>query len=421
MPVKLSDKDRDMLQGQNGPAVQMAMRILVRMAEVVEADELLDISQVHIDGCGLMSRPSLDFAETLAQLGGKVCVPTTLNMGPLDLQNWREFGVDEEFAGQAIRQGQAYYDMGCIPTWTCAPYQSYLTPRFGQQIAWGESNAIAYANSVLGARTNRYGDYLDLCAALTGRAPKYGLHIKANRRGEVLFRLVDIDPALMKTTSFYVVLGHWLGKQTGNKIPVIEGVSVQPRSDQFKAMTAAIASSGMTALFHIIGVTPEAATVDEAFQGGEPEQVIDIHMDDLLEGRDDLSTAQNDIELDVVVVGCPHFSYDEFAELARLIKGYGKPRHRQVRFVIISCETSYALARRGDCLKTITDWGAEITLDTCHFHTPMIAPETKVLMTNSGKCAYYAPGHLNVKVAFGSLADCVLSATEGRIRREESW
>jgi len=122
-----------------------------------------------------------------------------------------------------------------------------------------------------------------------------------------------------------------------------------------------------------------------------------------------------------VVVGCPHFSYDEFAELAGLIKGYGKPRHRQVRFVIISCETSYALARRGDCLKTITDWGGEITLDTCHFHTPMIAPETKVLMTNSGKCAYYAPGHLNVKVAFGSLADCVLSAIEGAVRREESW
>jgi len=421
MSVKLSDKDREMLEGSGGPAVEMALRILVRMAEVVEAEELLDISQVHIDGCGLMSRPSLDFAETLAKLGGKVCVPTTLNMGPLDLQNWREFGIDEEFAGLALRQARAYQEMGCIPTWSCAPYQGYLTPRFGQQIAWGESNAIAYANSVLGARTDRYGDYLDLCAALTGRAPKYGLHIKANRRGEVLFRLVGIDPGLMKTTEFYAVLGHWLGKRTGNKIPVIEGLSVQPTSDQFKALAAAVASSGMTALFHIVGVTPEAGTPAEAFGGGEPERVIDIHLEDLRGSRADLSTAQNGDKLDVVVVGCPHFSYDEFAELARLIKAYGKPRHEQVRFVVISCETSYALARRSDCLKAITDWGGEITLDTCHFHTPMIAPETKVLMTNSGKCAYYAPGHLNVKVAFGSLADCVWSAIEGVFRREESW
>ena len=421
MSVKLSDKDSEMFAGLHGPAVQMALRIMVRMAEVVEAEELLDISQVHIDGCGLLSRPSLDFAETLAKLGGRVCVPTTLNMGPLDLQNWRAFGIDEEFAGRALRQARAYYQMGCIPTWSCAPYQGYLTPRFGQQIVWGESNAIAYANSVLGARTNRYGDYIDLCAALTGRAPNYGLHIKAHRRGQVLFRLVGIDRSLMKTMQFFAVLGHWLGQRAGNKIPVLEGVSAPPTSDQFKALTAAMASSGMTALFHIVGVTPEAATLAEAFGGGEPEQVIDVHIDDLRESRDDLSTAQEGDKLDAVVVGCPHFSYDEFAELARLIKVYGKPRHRGVRFVVMSCETSYALARRGDCLETIAAWGGEITLDTCHFHTPMIAPETKVLMTDSGKCAFYAPGHLNVKVAFGSLADCVLSAIEGSVRREESW
>jgi len=178
MSVKLSRQDNEFLDGRRGKAGRMAMRIVVRMAEVADAPELMDISQAHIDGCGLLSDAGLEFAETLAAGGGRVSVPTTLNMGPLDLQNWEHFGVNKEFAAKAVRQGKAYTDMGCIPTWSCAPYQGYLTPRFGQQIAWGESNAICYANSVLGARTNRYGDFMDICAAITGRAPKCGLHLK---------------------------------------------------------------------------------------------------------------------------------------------------------------------------------------------------------------------------------------------------
>ena len=135
MAVKLSTRDEQLLNGQHGKAAQMAMRILVRMAEVQDAVEMMDVSQAHIDGCGLLSDSGLEFAETLASKGGKVSIPTTLNMGPLDLQNWKRFGVNEDFANKAIRQAKAYTDMGCIPTWTCAPYQSYLTPRFGQQIA----------------------------------------------------------------------------------------------------------------------------------------------------------------------------------------------------------------------------------------------------------------------------------------------
>ncbi len=422
MSVKLSDKDKSMLNGRQGKAAQTAMRILVRMAQVVQAEEMLDVTQAHIDGCGLMSQPSLDFAETLAAQQGKVLIPTTLNMGPLDLQNWRKFGIDEDFAAQALRQAHAYLQMGCIPTWTCAPYQSYLTPRFGQQIAWGESNAIAYANSILGARTNRYGDYIDICAALTGRVPKYGLHLKSHRKGQMLIRLKDIDPALMKQNSFYAVLGHLIGSLAEDKIPVIDGLTVQPNSDQFKALTAAIASSGSVALFHIVGVTPEAPTLEDAFQGDTPPQTIDIHLADLLKARADLSTAQNGDQLDLVVLGCPHFSYEEFRQLAQLIKTHkNKPLHPGVRFIIITSQTSYALLQRSDFYQEIINWSAEITLDTCVFHTPMISPETKVLMTDSGKCAYYAPSHLGVKVAFGTVAECLQSALQGRVSMEQSW
>jgi predicted aconitase len=344
-------------------------------------------------------------------------------MGPLDLQNWKRFGVDEDFAAKAIRQAKAYTDMGCIPTWTCAPYQSYLTPRFGQQIAWGESNAICYANSVLGARTNRYGDFIDICAAITGRVPKCGLHLKQNRRGQILLRLVDIDPAIMHSNAFYAVLGHLIGSVSEDKIPVIEGIPVEVSSDQLKALCAAAASSGAVALFHAIGVTPEANTLEEAFKGEKPEQIIDIHPSDLQKSRADLSTARQRDKLDLVVLGCPHFSFDEFRQLAALIRAKtekGKTLRPDVKFIVISCQTSYALLQRSEFFNVLTDFGVEVTLDTCIFHTPMVSPATKVIMTNSGKCAYYAPGQLGVQVAFGNMAECVDSAVRGYVCRKEA-
>jgi len=431
MSVKLSRRDKQLLDGQQGEAAQMAMRILVRMAEVDGAAEMMDVSQAHIDGCGLLSEAGLEFAETLAAKGARVSIPTTLNMGPLDLQNWRQFGVDEDFAAKAIRQAKAYTDMGCIPTWTCAPYQSYLTPRFGQQIAWGESNAICYANSVLGARTNRYGDYIDICAAITGRVPKCGLHLKQNRKGQILLRLAPAlsceskSGGIIRSNAFYAILGHLIGTLAEDKIPVIEGLPVEASSDQLKALCAAAASSGSVALFHAVGVTPEANTLEEAFQGDTPERIIDIRPSDLQKSCSDLSTAKEGDDLDLVVLGCPHFSFDEFRELAQLIRAEtkkGKTLHPDVKFVVISCQTSYALLQRSELVDVLNDFGIEITLDTCVFHTPMVSPDTKVIMTNSGKCAYYAPGELGVRVAFGTMAECVASAVKGRVcRKEITW
>jgi predicted aconitase len=421
MSVKLRQADEQMLNGQKGPATQMAMRIMVRMAEVVEAPEMMDVSQAHIDGCGLLSETGLEFAETLAAKGAKVSIPTTLNMGPLDLQNWRRFGVSEDFAAKAIRQAKAYTDMGCIPTWTCAPYQSYLTPRFGQQIAWGESNAICYANSVLGARTNRYGDFIDICAAITGRVPKCGLHLKQNRKGQILLRLVDINPAIMQGNAFFAILGH--GCLADDKIPVIEGLPIKASSDQLKAFCAAAASSGAVALFHAIGITPEANTLEEAFHGEQPQRTIDIHLSDLQKAVSELSTAKEGMNLDLVILGCPHFSFDEFRELTGLIRAQterSQTLHPDVRFIVITSQTSYSLLQRSDSFDVLTDFGVEITLDTCMFHTPMASKDTKVIMTNSGKCAYYAPGELAVQVAFGSMAECVDSAVNGHVCHKEA-
>jgi len=418
--VKLSVIDRQKFEGQYGDAAKLAMSILVRMADVCGATELMDVTQAHVDSCALMSDSSLEFAERLAAGGGRVSIPTTTNMIPLDLQNWQRLGVPEDFASRALRLAKAYTDMGCVPTWTCAPYQGYLTPRFGQQIAWGESNAVVYANSVLGARTNRYGDFMDICAAITGRVPKAGLHLKDNRKGQILLRLVDIPPKLQEDDTFYVMLGHFMGKLVQDRIPVIEGLSANATDDQLKALGAAAASFGAVALFHAIGVTPEANTLDEAFQEGSAEHVIEIRPSDLKAAWEDLSTAAEGEKLDVVILGCPHFSFAEFRQLARAIEDNPGSSCANSRTVVLTSQSSYALLKRSDLLDRLSHFGVEVILDTCMFHSPIIEPETKVVMTNSGKCAYYAPGHLGVQVAFGNLRDCIRSAINGVVCREES-
>jgi predicted aconitase len=420
MRLHLENKDQNMLEGRHGAAAQLAMSILVRMAEVYGAAEMMDITQVHIDGVGLLSEAGLEFSEKLVALGGKVVVPTTLNMVPLDALHWREQGVPEEIAAKARRQIAAYVKMGCIPTCTCAPYQGYLTPRFGQQIAWAESNAIVYANSVLGARTNRYGDYIDICAALTGRVPKYGLHLKANRKGQILFQLQDVDPAILRQDALYPVLGYLVGKASEDKIPVIEGLPPDATTDQLKALGAASASSGAVALFHAVGVTPEAPTLDEALQGGSPEKVIEVRVADLIEAQAALSMAEDGAKLDAVLLGCPHSSFLELQKLAQLVEGQrGRTVHPRVGFFVLTEQLSHSLAERADLLDTLTRFGVSIVLDTCPFHSPFLPADTQVIMTNSGKHAYYAPGELGVKVAFGSMADCVRSAVKGSVVRED--
>src|SRR6266568_6386950 len=233
-----------MLEGGRGPAAQLAMSIVVRMADVYGASELMDISQAHIDSTIYLGDATLDFAERLAALGAKVAVPTSLNVSGVDACGWKDWAVPPEWAAKAARQMLAYETMGAVPTWTCAPYQTKMRPRFGQQIAWGESNAIAFANSVIGARTERYPDLLDICCAITGRVPAVGLHLTENRAGQLLLRLEDVPPALQQDDQFFAVLGHLVGNLAGDSIPVIDGVTVRPAEDQLKAFAAAAASSG---------------------------------------------------------------------------------------------------------------------------------------------------------------------------------
>ncbi|GAB4480866.1 MAG: aconitase X catalytic domain-containing protein [Anaerolineales bacterium] len=418
MSLELTEKDRQMLDGKHGEAARIAMSIVVRMAEILEVEKLMDITQAHIDGCGLMSDASLDFAETMARLGGKVVVPTTLNMIPLDLQNWQKQEIPEEFAHKALRMANAYIQMGCIPTWTCAPYQGAFIPFFGQQIAWGESNAIAYANSVLGARTNRYADFFDLCAAITGRVPEHGLHLEENRRGQVLFRLKDIPDEWFSDDSFYPVLGHLIGKIAQDRIPVIEGLKAGITSDQHKAFGAAAASAGAVGMYHMVGITPEAPNLEAAFHGLSPHEIIELGPEAILEARKELSTiSETEVKVNAIILGCPHFSFTEFQRLYYLIQENQGKLSQGMRFIVVTNQMTYSLLERSNILQPLFDFGIEIVLDTCVFHSPILKTKCEVVMTNSGKAAYYAPGELKTNVIFGTLEECVRAAIDGKVYR----
>jgi predicted aconitase len=415
--LKLSDRDRAMVNGEGGPAQALAMSILVRMAGVYGATELMDISQAHIDSTIYLGDATLEFAERLASLGARVAVPTSLNVSGVDECGWKDWAVKPEWAAKAARQMLAYERMGAVPTWTCAPYQTHMRPAFGQQIAWGESNAISFANSVIGARTERYPDLLDICCAITGRVPAIGLHLVENRGGDICLCLSGVPAELQRDDQFFAVLGHLVGKLADDRIPVIDGIVVTPAEDQLKAFAAAAASSGRVALFHMVGVTPEAPTLEAAFRGRAADRTIAITIADLRAARRELTTADGR-ELDMVILGSPHFSLDEFRLLAPLVEG--RHAHPRVRFLITSSRLMKERAREGGILDPIVAFGAEITLDTCILASPMLPPDIRMLMTNSAKYAYYAPSLLDVRVTFGSLADCVGSAIEGRVVRDES-
>ncbi len=415
--MKLAEQDRARLAGDEGPAMRMALSVVVQMAEVLGAPELMNVTAAHVDSSIYIGEAGLEFAERLVELGARVSVPTTLNVSGLDEHHWQEWPVPAEWAEKAHRQMVAYQRMGCSPTWTCAPYQVAPRPVLGQQIVWGESSAIAFANSVLGARTERYPDLLDICCAITGRVPAVGLHLTENRAAQVVLRLAGVPRSVQAGDAFYPVLGYLVGRLARDRIPVLAGLQVVPTEDQLKALCAAAASSGSVALFHVAGVTPEAPTLEAALQGRAPLETVDVTMSDLEAARHALATAESD-GLDMVVVGCPHLSLREFRRLAELVKG--KQAHPQVQFLVAASRAVVQQAGEAGYLAGVQGFGGKVVVDTCILATPMLPPGVRRLMTHSGKCAYYAPGLLGVQVAFGSLADCVRSAVEGRVVVDEA-
>jgi predicted aconitase len=416
MALRLSPTERSLLDGVAGEATAMAMRIVVEAAELLRAERLIEIESAHIDGCLHHGDGGVEFAERLVAGGGRVAVPTTLNVGALDLLNPGRVRTDADRMRMARRQMDAYVALGAKPTFTCAPYQVGHEPSLGAQVAWGESNAIAFVNSVLGARTERYGDFLDACCALTGRAPCHGLHLAENRRASVIVDATRVPNALKRRDVFFPVLGTWLGNVVGREVAALVGLPASTSRDQLKALGAAAASSGAVGLFHVVGVTPEAPTLEAATRGiAVPTRIVlDGHT--LRSALDRLSTAADATGIDAVAVGSPHFSITEFEELARLLAG----RSVGVPFYVCTARATYQQLERSGLASTLLEAGIEVVVDTCVVVTPILPEAGGVLMTSSGKFAHYGPSLTGYEVIYGSLEDCVESALTGRIARDEA-
>jgi len=403
--IELTEHDRALLAGSYGKAAQVAMQIVLRMAQIQGATQLVDITQAHIDGCIYTGPASLRFAQQLVAWGAKVRVPTTLNSISVDQRRWRELGIDPALGVPASALGDAYMAMGAQLSFTCAPYLLDSAPKAGEQIVWAESNAVVYANSVLGARTLKYPDYLDICIALTGRAPLIGCHLEDQRKARLQIELPTLGNL---DDAFYPLLGYHIGALAGSRIPLILGLKQQhPDLDNLKAFGAAFATTSAAPLFHIAGVTPEALDPAQVTDGPLP--VIKVSLEDLLLSWHELNSAR-DPQVDVVSLGNPHFSLSEFARLARLCQG--RKRHPDVVLAITCGRAVLEQARAAGHVGVLEAFGAVIVSDTCWcmLGEPVIPPAARNLMTNSGKYAHYAPGLVGRKVHFASLSECVDAA-----------
>ena len=402
--LALSENDMAMLKGRDGPATAQAMRILCAMAAQQGAEELIDVTQAHIDGCIYAGPANLTFAQTMADMGGKVVVPTTMNAISVDHEHWQNQGVPDGFGSPAAKLADAYVKMGCRPTFTCAPYLLDTAPGAGEAIGWSESNAVIFANSVLGARTAKHPDFLDLCIALTGRAPLSGVYLDAHRKAKLV-----IDVALPQNPdgAFWPLIGYIAGLLAPDRIPLLGGLaSAHPGRDELKALCAAFGTTSAAPMLHIEGVTPEAA---DAVDPDTPGVVIDRAL--MASTWKKLNAGPE--QIDLVAIGSPHASLAECRALADALDG--RPIDDAVTLILtVGPETKARISADGT-LARLNASGVTTVSDICwcSISEPVFPPTAKTVLTDSGKYAHYGPGLTGRNVRLGSLADCVGAALTG--------
>lgn len=399
--LSLSADDRAMLAGRDGEATRLAMEIICAMAENQGASSLVDVSQGHIDGCIYASPANLIFAETMADRGARVRIPTTMNAISVDHANWRAQGVPENFGGPAQRLADAYVRMGCRNSFTCSPYLLDSAPARGETIAWSESNAVIFANTVLGAKTAKHPDFLDLCIAMTGRAPRSGVYLDENRLAR---RIIDIDVPKGVDDAFWPLIGYLAGKAAPDRIPLLRGIEgLHPTHENLKALCAAFGTTSAAPMLHVEGVTPESRLLaDDA--------------DKVRLTRADMAAAWRMLNagpdaVDLIAIGSPHASLEECLSLADAL---GDARVR-VTTIITAGRDVMANARTNGTLERLARSGVEVIPDLCwcSISEPVFPPQARTVMTNSGKYAHYGPGLSGRSMRFGSLAQCAAAALTG--------
>jgi len=400
----LTKDEEAMLDGEYGEVFEIAMSVLVKMGDIYGAEGMIEIENAHIDAASYATiyDAGLQLCEKFSSLKACFKVPTTLNASAIDFTRWRELRLPSSLVEKQIRLEKAYKKMGAITTWTCAPYQYGANLRFGQNVAWGESNAVLFANSVIGARTNRFGDLVDVCAAIVGKAPKFGLYLEENRCGEILFEVNDLSTKSF-SCSDYGVLGFYVGSVAGTQVPIVKGIPKNVTCDQLKAFGAAAATSGSVALCHIWNVTPEAKKLDEASADIKTIEKIAVGPNEFKKVKESLSTT-GETQVDVIALGCPHYSVEQLRKVACLVKG--KKVKNGVELWVFTSRIAKMLAQDMGIIDFIERAGGKVIADACLLYFPLEKWNFKTLMTDSAKMAYYTPGLTEMDVIFGDVEKC---------------
>lgn len=382
----LTKEQEKMLNGERGNITAKMMRLLVRLGDVYNAEKMIPVASVQVAGVSYKSigDAGLQFLEDIAN-EARVKTITFLNPAGMDLENWQEMGIEEDFSKKQIAIIEAFRRMGIIISATCTPYLAGNLPHYRQHIAWSESSAVSFANSVIGARTNREGGPSALAAAITGFTPYYGLHLDKNRQPNYI---INVKTEL-KWNSDFAALGYYTGGLVKNKVPYFMGIK-EADTDQLKAMGAAMAASGAVALYHVDGITPESDKVEVSSL-----ERIEFGKDELKETYEKLNTGE---EPDIVIFGCPHASINEIVRIANFVKGKKIKR----KFWIVTSRATKEFIKKTDIEKIIEEAGGKIYADTCMVVSP-IEKLFNVTGVNSAKAAHYLPGFCKQKVVFNNM------------------
>jgi predicted aconitase len=399
--LHLTGEERAMLAGEAGPGVRKAMEIVVALGRIYGAGDLVPIASVQVSGVSYknLGDAGLEFLEEWAAQGAQARVPSTLNPAGMDLVSWHELGFSQAFARQQAAVINAYAALGITPTCTCTPYLVGYVPDFGQHIAWAESSAVSFANSVLGARTNREGGPSALAAAITGRTARYGLHLEDNRLATVIVQV----RCLVRSEADLGALGYLVGQQVQSGIPYFRLQDWVNGHRYLKTLGAAMAASGAVALYHIEGVTAEARAENMVGPGAQT-----LIVDDLAPGYSALNgTAE---EVDLVSLGCPHASLAELEAIADFLDG----RRVRSRLWITTARATRRAAEGAGLVARIEAAGGKVVADTCMVVAPVADLGFRTMATNSAKMAFYAPAHSGLAVRFGPMEQCLEAAVGGR-------
>lgn len=394
--MRLTPEEKEMLAGKQGHAAKKSMEILVALGEIFGAKKLVPVKSVQVAGVSYhnLGDAGLEYLSELA-VDGKVRVKTTLNPAGMDLIDWKKLGISAEFAEKQLKVIDAFRKLGIEITVTCTPYLAGNAPKTGEHIAWSESSAVCFANSVLGAKTNREGGPSALAAAIAGKTPEYGMHLDKNRQAQITI-IVD---AKIKSVDDFSALGCAIGRKIGEKIPYISGIKKENATlDNLKNFSASIATYGGCALFHIEGITPNKT--------GVPKAGAKITGKDLADARAFLSDGD---EVDFVAIGCPHASLEELKEIAAMLGG----KKVEIETWIATSRFVRDIAEKKGYIRTIEKSGALIATDTCMAVAPLKG-RFHCMATNSAKACFYGRGSNGFKTRFGTSKQCIEAAISGR-------